>query len=88
MPDRLRRGYKGLRAPAIRVVDLGFPDLDKVLGNPCDTLYSVYGRTRQVVSDSLGVVGSALTGAGDAVSALGERVSEGGTDLQTGGSEG
>ena len=39
------------------LVDIGFPDLDKVLGNPCAVIGGVYRKGVGLVSDHLGKVG-------------------------------
>ncbi len=53
-----------------KIVDKGFPDLDKFIDNPCEVLGGVYHVGRRAVSDGLGVIGSALSDAGSAVDVL------------------
>ncbi|MDQ5913644.1 MAG: hypothetical protein QG623_263 [Patescibacteria group bacterium] len=57
----------------LTVVDLGFPKLDRVLGNPCEILGGAYRLGRGTVSDGLGAISSALSDAGDVVSVLADR---------------
>jgi len=57
----------------LKVVDLGYPSLDKLLGDPCEVLAGVYRQGREVVSDGLGAIGYALGEAGNAVTALADK---------------